>query len=231
MKFRQLLFLLFVVLLSGCTAKRATLPEPPDWTTQKKEDPRRMGFSVVSGNFGLDTKRSVVYWVGKKKWPYEEYAGTLNLSKGLMNLSMGKITAGDFTVDMNTLDIVSLKDSPHDYKKMMDRLRNYFFYVNDYPTILFKITSVSEAKSANATHRINGKLTIKDKTNDISIPATIMLNGDEVKAWSRFSINRNDYNIIYNESSFFGGIGNAAIKDSIDMALELVGIKEQTPGI
>lgn len=220
--------LLCLWLLPGCSGKRAALPAPPDWVAAQKEDGRRMGAFPASGNFNMDTKRSIVHWVGKKKWPYEEYNGTLNLAKGVLVVQANHITSGDFTVDMNTMDIVSLKDSPGDYKKMMDRLRNYFFYVDDYPTIVFEITSVTDAHSAvypQVTHMIGGRLTIKNKTNDLVIPATVAFAGNEVKAYSRFSINRNDYNIIYNENSFFGGIGNAAIKDSIDMALELVGVK------
>ncbi len=221
------LLLLCITLFSGCQSQKCELPAPPEWITQEQRAPQRLlGSAVVSGKFKMDKKKSVVHWVGKKKWPYTEYQGILQLANGEIDVNANRISSGDFIIDMNTLDIVSLKNSPSQYKKMLDRMRNNFFYVNEYPTIGFKIISVNELekKQPNGTHQIKGRLTIKEATNDITIPAVITLQNNEIKAYSRFSINRNDYNIIYKENSVIGGIGNAAIMDSIDMALELIGM-------
>lgn len=222
--------MIWVIYIFVMSEEATPLPEPPEWVYRSLEAPKGAPAPgserpLESGSYFIDIQSSVLHWVGKKKWPYTEYKGTLALSTGKMVVGNGVLNTGEFTIDMTSLDLTSLKDSPKEYKKMMSRLRDNFFYVDQYPTASFAIDHIEPSTQKDATHLIKGKLTIKGNTNTLTIPATISGSGKEIRAYSVFTINRTDYGIIYGEDSFFGGIGDAAIKDDIDMILELKGIK------
>jgi len=79
-----------------------------------------------------------------------------------------------------------------------------FFDVAKYPTAKFEITKVgpfdaAQGKSvvADATNTVSGNLTIKDKTVNVTFPAKITFNGDEVTFYSKFTIQRQDWGLTY----------------------------------
>jgi len=83
-----------------------------------------------------------------------------------------------------------------------------FFNADSFPTLKFKST---KAYKSNAGVFLEGKLTIKDSTKDITIPVEILGmggSGDHMVAGfhSTFKINRKDYGIVWNRKLDMGGM-------------------------
>ncbi|HXB07242.1 MAG TPA: YceI family protein [Puia sp.] len=69
-----------------------------------------------------------------------------------------------------------------------------YFDVEKYPRIRLVSTSVGGADK-NGRYTFNGKLTIRDKTQDISFPFTATATGDDYVFKGSFTINRRDFEV------------------------------------
>src|SRR5690606_2459443 len=58
--------------------------------------------SAGSGDsYSIDTTNSLVEWTGTK--PVGQHNGTMKISKGEFSIAEGNLTAGSFTIDINSL--------------------------------------------------------------------------------------------------------------------------------
>lgn len=97
-----------------------------------------------------------------------------------------------------------------DADKLTDHLKNAdFFNVAKFPLARFASTKVE--KNGNKFD-VHGKLTIKNVTKDIVIPATIEVSGPGITVESNFEINRHDWQISY---------GGKMIDEKVKMTLKL----------
>ena len=67
-----------------------------------------------------------------------------------------------------------------------------FFFVDKYPEITFKSTTI---KQQGAGYVINGKLTIKDVTKDVSLPLVLTKTGVTEVYQASLTINRLDFHV------------------------------------
>ena len=73
---------------------------------------------------------SLVTWKGSKVFEVGEHAGTINISEGSLSVENGNITAGNFTIDMNTLACTD--DMPEDkIGYLIGHLRGEEFFLVD----------------------------------------------------------------------------------------------------
>jgi polyisoprenoid-binding protein YceI len=76
------------------------------------------------------------------------------------------------------------------------------------------------------THTISGNLTIKDSVKNITFPAKVAINGDELTAEGTATVNRLQFGIVYNSVSvspaaLLKKIGDNAIKDELSIKIAL----------
>lgn len=90
-----------------------------------------------------------------------------------------------------------------------------FFDVATYPTSTFEATKIT--KQGGANHLVEGNLTMRGVTKQISFPATVKSTGDSVAAQAEFVINRKDFGIVY------PGMPDDLIKDEVALTIALVG--------
>ncbi|AUC21133.1 polyisoprenoid-binding protein [Polaribacter sejongensis] len=164
----------------------------------------------VAERNNVDTSVSVLNWAGSK--PGGAHNGTIALKSGGLLIEEGKLTSGEFVIDMTS--IVNL-DIPADKKgnaKLVGHLTSAdFFDVATYPTSSFVITSVKEVEGKLA---VTGNLQIKDVTKSITIPATISTeNGVTVFTSETFNVDRADFNVKYGSKSFFDDLQDKFIDD------------------
>src|SRR5690606_35757458 len=142
------------------------------------------------------------------------------------------ITGGSFTIDINSIvtDTASVDPTTTGGKKAADldaHLKSAdFFDIAKYPTAKFEITKVApfdalQEKSVieGATNTISGNLTIKDKTVNVTFPAKIAINGDEVSFYSKFTIQRQDWGLTYGTE---GNPQDWMIAQNVDLELNVV---------
>ncbi len=140
---------------------------------------------------------SVVKWKGSKIFEVGEHAGTINVTEGSLSVEGGNITAGNFTMDMNTLACTD--DMPEDKTAyLIGHLRGEeFFLVDSFPTAKSEVTGCEAKAEGDNTHVMSGNLTIKDVTKNISFPAKVTVSEKNVTASGSVTINRLDWNVMY----------------------------------
>lgn len=165
-------------------------------TEEKKEVAEATG-----ARYSIDSL-SVITWAAAK--PGATHSGTINVKEGALYAENNMITSGNFTLDINSLTNVDMKNEPEGKGQLEGHLKSPdFFDAAKFPTAVFSITGVEPADSAarlslkEATHIIKGNLTLKDSTKNIAFPAQIMMDDAGLTAKADFNIDRTLWGMNY----------------------------------
>lgn len=178
--------------------------------------------SEKASEFTVDTAASQIMWEGAK--PTGKHHGTIKLSSGTVHVNNGAVEAGEFTIDMNSINVEDLEGE--DKAKLEAHLKGTaegkegdFFNVNEFPTAKFEMTGINN-------NIVKGNLTIKDKTHAIEFPATVTMEGDTMTLKSEtFEIDRTQWGANYGSKSIFPSLGDRFINDAIKITISLVAKK------
>lgn len=180
-----------------------------------------VNIASAQDTYNVDVKKSLVRWEGKKV--LSGHWGDVNIKSGKLMFDAGKLTGGEFDIDMNTIVALDLKENQGKSKLEGHLKSEDFFNVAKFPTATLKITKVEELKSkGKENYRITGDLTIKGITHSVSFPATVNLKNKKVDARAEFNIDRTKWDIKYNSGNFFKDLGDNVIKDEINFKVKLV---------
>ncbi len=160
----------------------------------------------------IKASESKINWTGTKVTG--SHTGTLNLSEGFLVFDGENITKGEFTVDMTTLAVTDLEAGKGKEKLEGHLSSDDFFGIKNHKTAKLVVT---KAKKTSEGYKIAGDLTIKGKTNPIEF--VLALNGDA--ASTTLKVDRTKYDIKYGSGSFFDNLGDKAISDEFELAVEL----------
>lgn len=190
--------------------------EKKDKVEAKQEVEVKQEVKVVDkGNVNIaDSKLT---WKGTK--PTGAHDGDVRLERGSLTVENGIVKAGEFVIDMNSINTLDLKAG--DGKEDLDgHLKNAdFFDVAKYPTAKFVVTS-SEKKDGKLA--VTGNLTIKEVTKSITIPATVS-EADGVITFKSdvFKVDRTDFGVKYKSKNFVDGLKDKFIDDLIEFSFEV----------
>lgn len=185
-----------------------------------------------AATLNIDKAASLVEWKGYKSIGYDHF-GTLNLSEGTLSVENGNITAGEFTIDMASLNSLDTKDDTAKQAKLNGHLKSEdFFGVSKYPTAKFVVTkSEVKADDKGNTHLISGNLTIRDVTKNVSFPAKVTIDENGATAEGAVTINRLDWGINYDKKNLDLGeaaiakIKDGVVKNAVDITIKLKATK------
>lgn len=172
--------------------------------------------------YNVDTTASQITWEGAK--PTGSHHGTINLASGTVSVNNGIVEAGNFVIDMNSINDEDLEGEQKanleaHLKGTAEGKEGDFFNVNQYPTAKFEMTAIEN-------NMVKGNLTIKDKTNAVQFPATVTIEGDKLMLKSEaFEIDRTKWDVNYGSKSIFQNLGNKFINDEIKITVSLVANK------
>jgi polyisoprenoid-binding protein YceI len=168
--------------------------------------------SDVAQSLAVNLESSVVTWLGSK--PSGKHNGTIKLSAGALSVEAGAITAGEFTMDMNSLESTDPEMNADNNGKLTKHLKDGdFFDVTNHPTAKFVISKIEDIANhateealelEGATHYVTGNLTLKDSTKGVSFPAIISVSDAGVTAKAEFTINRTDWGMHYGGDKSLG---------------------------
>ena len=158
-------------------------------------------------------EESVVTWKAYKVTG--SHTGTVNLTEGALMFDEGKLTGGDFTVDMTTLVSTDL-DGEYQGKLEGHLKSDDFFGVatHQYAKLVFTNVQVSGKNS----YEVKGDLTIKGITKAISFDVSVYGS----KATATLKVDRAEYDVRYGSGSFFDDLGDKTIYDEFDLVVDLV---------
>jgi len=160
----------------------------------------------------IKTENSTVTWKGYKVTG--SHYGTVALQSGHLVFDEGKLTGGEFVVDMSTLVTDDLEG---EYKgKLEGHLKSDdFFGVEKYPTSKLVFTKVKS--TGKNSYEVTGDLTVKGKSAPVTFEMSIYGN----KATANVKIDRTIYDIRYGSTAFFDDLKDKAIYDEFDLVTDL----------
>ena len=162
-------------------------------------------FSFTSTATTINIKKSSLTWKGTKITG-DSHSGPIKIKKASLKNGLGEIV-----IDMNSIDETGgLKGKWKD--KFLSHIKSAdFLNVKKYPTAKLKIEKVDESY-------LYGKLTIKNKTNDVTIP--FKKSGNIYSG--EFGFDRTKYDMIYGSGSFFKNLGDKVIRDTVTLNFKIV---------
>ncbi|NND88158.1 MAG: YceI family protein [Flavobacteriaceae bacterium] len=182
--------------------------------------------SNMATSYMVDASASEITWKGSK--PTGTHNGTIEVAKGEVFVNDGELEAGNFVIDMSSIVVLDLEGKSKQnleshLKGTVEGKEGDFFNINKYPTANFELTGV---EMVNGTSMINGNLTIKEKTNNISFPAMIKMQGDQLMIQSEtFTLDRTKWDVNYGSKSIFDNLGDSFVDDEMVITINLTATK------
>jgi polyisoprenoid-binding protein YceI len=192
--------------------------------------------AVVSGTgttYTIDVARSELRWEATK--PTGAHQGLVPITAGTMLIHDGMITGGSVTLDMANLSVTDLEgqykaDLEGHLKGTTPGKEEDFFNTQKFPQGKYVVKGSSKLENdPDATHLIDGELTIKEITKPLSIKARVDLGaGTAVKVTtSPFMIDRTEWDVRFMSKKFFDNLKDDFVDDQIKIQITLGAIKQQ----
>jgi polyisoprenoid-binding protein YceI len=175
----------------------------------------------------LDLNSSNVGWKGTKKLG-SAHNGEVKVKSGSVVFDKtGKLTGGNFVIDMQSITNEDLKDSPDYQKKLVGHLSSGdFFDVAKHPTASFKITQVKPVKKSKTEMTIVGEFTMIGKTQPVSFPAKVSYANGKATGEAVVKIDRTKFGLKYGSGNFFKELtADKIISDEFELTLKLAATK------
>ncbi len=180
---------------------------------------------AIAGSYTVDAPKSTFKWNAKKV--VGEHSGTAGFQGGSIAINANKLVGADITIDMASIDCSDLVGEYHD--KLVGHLKaDDFFATDKFNTAKIKIKSATEIKGAAAgsnNYNVVADLTIKGITKEVSFPAFVVINPNQVIANAELDVDRTAFGIKYGSASFFEGLGDKAIANTFNVKVRIVANK------
>lgn len=189
----------------------------------KKEDGSLENIKLNNGKYNIPPGEITIGWIGKKvvlkNWIDK---GTINLAKGEFEIKDGKVISNSFVIDMRSIK-TSATGAGGGQDKLSTHLKSAdFFDVEKFASTTFVVREIVMASSTKETYILKGDLTIKDSTNEISIPVTVdRSKKDMIIANGSIDLDRTLWNVKYGSGKFFDNLGNNVIDDMFNVNFEI----------
>jgi len=179
---------------------------------------------VTGLRYITELDKSTITWKGFA--PTKSHNGYIKISEGYLTLNDNKISGGNFIIDMTTIEDLSLEDEQYNAKLEGHLSSDDFFNVKKHPFSAFTITNIQEKDGKSMIH---GNLSIKGIKKNIRFPASIKVNGDEVRLKSEsFTIDRTEWDIKFRSGKFFQDLKDKLINDEIEFKVDVVAKRKDT---
>lgn len=179
-------------------------------------------------NFKIDSAKSSIEWIGKKVTG--AHNGTINIADGILTLTNGELTGGQFTIDTTSIKILDITD-PNTNAQFAGHLASEDFFSSEkYPTATLVITSVSHR--VNTTYHIAGNLTIRTITHPVEFDAEIgPVQGDTLQASGKLVIDRTKYDMKFRSGNYFKDLGDNLIYNDFTLNIALTAKAAPIPAV
>ncbi|MFN8711623.1 MAG: YceI family protein [Bacteroidota bacterium] len=170
-----------------------------------------------TGAVTFDPNRCKASWTGYGEVGDYSLTGTLPIKTGWISFTNNLPKAGEL--------ILNMKGITHPDENLVSHLNGEdFFNTEKYPEARFKLTKAAALNADSVA--ISGELTLCGKTQPILFAARILRYGKITQLIAAVSIDRTRWGIKYNSNSFFGNLGDNAIKNEINLQFALTGLQQ-----
>ena len=180
-----------------------------------------INFLNAEVKYVISPSQSLVKWQGKKIGGSQN--GTITILYGNL-IKKNNNFIGLIVVDMDSIDSDNFGNSDLN-KKLINHLKSDdFFKVSKYPTSKLEITKCVETFESiedenKKEFKVYAKLTIKDVTKEIIFPIEYEISpgGLFLFAKGKLTIDRTNFNILYNSGTFFKNLEDKMIYDDFHL--------------
>lgn len=182
---------------------------------------------VTTTNYHLD-ETSVAQWKGYLKTGYFN-EGTIEVESNSLVIENGQVKSGSFTLPLASIVNLNLPTDELKHQLVHHLQSADFFNMALHPNVTFEIMSVApfsgsgDGVVAGANYQVTGHLTLLGKSNPVTFPARIELNGDSFKLEGLAQFDRTLWGMMYATQPELPD--DASIKPGIDVHLKLSGKK------
>ena len=194
-------------------------PKGDDATISEKKEVADGGGQAFTADTAVSRIRFTGHGVGKN------HIGTFKLSSGQVTVKGDQLTGGQFIINIKSMELDE-KESKFSEKLGPHLMSGDFFDAEKFSTAKFEITSVEPYTKNDtdtsivdgANFRISGNFTLKDVTKNITFPARIDLDGNDLKARGNFDIDRTQWNMNYGNDKT---LKDKFISEKVNIELDL----------
>ena len=166
--------------------------------------------------YTIDLNKSKLRWVAKKLTG--SHWGNIRLKSGIVKIKNNLPIAGEFIVDMKTIEVMDTKGSIWG-KKLQSHLHSKdFFDTENYPEAKL---SIKKATMSNGRFIIDADLSIKSIMHPIEFVCEIFQSSDLATARGKMEIDRTLYDVTYRSARYFPNIGDRMIHDIFTIDFEI----------
>ncbi|WP_420580558.1 YceI family protein [Reichenbachiella sp.] len=175
----------------------------------------------TTATYETNVSESSVVWTATKVVS-GGHTGTVNISKGSLEIDNSELKGGSFEIDMTTIANTDIEGEWR--AKLEGHLKSDdFFAVETYKTATLEITDVK--KSAKGKYDVTADLTIKGKTSSVTFPAELNVEDGKATATAKIAVDRTKYDVRYGSPSFFDDLGDKAISNEFTLDVIVVASK------
>jgi polyisoprenoid-binding protein YceI len=160
----------------------------------------RLTDGSLAGDWTLDPARSTATLRSKSMWGLAPVKGVFHDVEGSGTVSAAGEITGRVALAAGSVDTKNAKRDTH--------LRSDDFFLSEkYPAIIVTVDSLAPAADGVT---VSGQLTVRERSQPISFPATVTLAGDgEVVLDATVHVDRSDFGLTWNQ------LGMSSMKNTI----------------
>ena len=166
--------------------------------------------------YSIDLTKSKLRWVAKKLTG--SHWGNIRLKSGIVKINNKLPIAGEFIVDMKTIEVMDTKGSIWGTKLQSHLHSKDFFDTENYPEAKL---SIKKATMRNRRFIIDADLSIKSIIHPIEFGCEIFQSSDLATARGKMEIDRTLYDVTYRSARYFPNIGDRMIDDIFTVDFEI----------
>lgn len=186
-----------------------------------EDDPGNL-VKLKDGKYNIDTEESTIKWTGRN--PGSSHFGNIKLSGGKLKIK-GNDIKGAFTIDMNSISTMDLKDNELEPVLISHLKSDDFFFTKLFPKAVFKIEEavpVTEPYLSIPNYNISGFLELRGMKLRLDFNANVVQNSDgQILAEAHFDFDRTKWGIVYGSSRFFDFLDMHIVADMISLELRI----------
>lgn len=158
-------------------------------------------------DFKLVAKQSKINWKGYGEVGGFSQEGSIKAKGGDLKIVEGKLINAALSIDMKTIDSKDKQVSKH--------LKNKdFFYVKKHPESTLEMIAFDNGV-------LKANLSIRGISKTIECPVNLSKKNGKIQVKGKVTIDRTQFDIKYNSSTYFQDLGNYAIKNEFDLSFDL----------
>ncbi|MBK9726774.1 MAG: YceI family protein [Saprospiraceae bacterium] len=172
-------------------------------------------------SFYIDPTQSIIYWQGSS--PSGAHNGSIKIKSGKLYSKDKILKAGIVLADMNSLKNLDLEDSL-DRLDLEKHLKDAdFFQTDSFPEARFSLSSITMIQDTTYNAIVHGYLTVKDVMKPLQLKCKIDHAEDAILiSVPEFSLDRTQYNIMYQSKKILASLKNGFIGDEINLSMKVI---------